>query len=221
MRTAQKRAGKPQWLLIKRDDEHARDADADTLLSGPAAEKPTARKRRASTEAARSGPRRRPRNADWPARAAALPGAKPKRAWKPLDPQLATLREAPPPGDDWLHELKWGRLPPAGRGQGRQGVTSLPQGPGLDQRLSGHRRRAGGLGVADGSFDGELIALNPKGVDDFGLLQKTIEGSADAPLRYMLFDMPSLAGSDLTAARLVDRKHLLEALLEAPIQCWH
>src|SRR5690606_41076227 len=48
------------------------------------------------------------RRVDWAARAAALPGARARpRNWKPPAPQLATLRQSPPPGDDWLHELKW------------------------------------------------------------------------------------------------------------------
>src|SRR3546814_8258588 len=66
----------------------------------------------------------------------------------------------------------------------------------------------------DASFDGELIALTPEGSDDFGLLQKVISGTAKAPLRYLLFDLPSLAGSDFAATRLEDSKDLLAELLE-------
>src|SRR5690606_25965293 len=46
-----------------------------------------------------------------------------------------------------------------------------------------------------------------------------ISGNADAPLKCMLFDMPSLAGQDLTRTRLDERKALLEELLEgaAPV----
>jgi bifunctional non-homologous end joining protein LigD len=69
------------------------------------------------------------------------------------------------------------------------------------------------LGLDDGSFDGELVALTDKGSDDFGLLQKVISGNSNAPLRYMLFDMPSLQGQDLAGTRLEDRKALLEELL--------
>ena len=35
VRTQQVRSGKPQWLLFKRDDEWARDTDADALLDDP------------------------------------------------------------------------------------------------------------------------------------------------------------------------------------------
>src|SRR5690606_3027356 len=108
VRTAQVRSGKPQWLLLKRDDAWAADLEADDLLDGKTPAKKAAKKtagKTAKKTAKRKSARRR---VDWAPRAAALPGsgAKP-RNWKPPAPQLATLRQAPPSGDDWLHELKW------------------------------------------------------------------------------------------------------------------
>jgi len=216
IRTAQQRGGKPQWLLIKRDDEYARDADADTLLDEHAAAKGAPAKKSngnataASATPAKSGRRR----VDWSARVAALTGAKAKRGWMPLAPQLATLRDVPPAGDDWLHELKWDGyrllveiVARKAKLRSRNGLNWTVDYPDIAAAIER-------FGLADGSFDGELIALDPRGRDDFGLLQKTIEGSANAPLRYMLFDMPSLAGFDLTGTRLSDRKIVLEALLD-------
>lgn len=217
IRTARQRSGKPQWLLVKRDDEYARDADADVLLVEPAATTKRAPAGKGSGNAAAAiatpaKPRRR--RVDWSARAAALAGAKAKRGWTPSDPQLATLRDAPPAGDDWLHELKWDgyRLLVeivAGKPtlRSRKALNWTADYPDIVAAIER-------FGLADGSFDGELVALDPKGGDDFSLLQKTIQGSANAPLRYMLFDMPSVAGFDLTATRLIDRKTMLEALLE-------
>jgi len=214
VRTQQVRSGKPQWLLFKRDDEWAGDVDADALLDQGAGRKEIAAPARPAT----SGAKRR--RVDWAKRAAALQGAKARpKSWKPPDPQLATLRQAPPPGDDWLHELKWdgyrmlveitGGKP---RLRSRNGLDWTPDYPDIVKAFEALR-------IPDGSFDGELIALTAKGNDDFGLLQKVISGNSDAPLKYMLFDMPSLAGQDLARTRLQDRKALLEALLEdaAPV----
>ncbi|MDG6349019.1 DNA ligase D [Luteimonas sp. 8-5] len=195
VRTAQVRSGKPQWLLLKRDDAWAADLEADDLVEGAA-------------------PARR-RRVDWKTRAAALPGARPKpRNWKPPAPQLATLRETPPAGDDWLHELKWDGyrlLVEISGGQvklrSRNGLDWTPDYPEIVKAFEAMR-------LDDASFDGELVALTPKGNDDFGLLQKVISGTAKAPLRYLLFDLPSLAGSDLAATRLEDRKALLADLLD-------
>ncbi|MCZ7010100.1 hypothetical protein, partial [Salmonella enterica] len=52
------------------------------------------------------------------------------------------------------------------------------------------------------------------GRDDFAALQRTLEGSGDALLRYVLFDVMRLARIDLTGVPLIERKRLLAALLE-------
>jgi bifunctional non-homologous end joining protein LigD len=215
VRTAQQRGGKPLWLLIKRDDEYASDSDSDAILVPTATKRAPEKKGNGNGSAAAemlAAPRRR--RIDWSARAAKLTGAKVKRGWRPLDPQLATLRTAPPAGDGWLHELKWDgyRLRAeivAGKAKlrSRNGLNWTADYPDIVTAIER-------FGLADGSFDGELIALDPQGRDDFSLLQKTIEGSANAPLRYMVFDIPSLAGVDLVSTRLIDRKTLLESLLK-------
>ncbi|MFS8064260.1 MAG: DNA ligase D [Luteimonas sp.] len=218
VRTQQVRSGKPQWLLLKRNDEYVRDAEADDLIDGADGAKS---KQAKATSAAAQKPikaiktrTRGARAVDWSARAAALAGARGKRGWAPPGPQLATLREAAPVGEGWLHELKWDgyRLlveVVAGKAslRSRNGLNWTADYP--DIAIAIER-----LGVSDASFDGELIALDPKGRDDFSLLQRTIQGSANGALRLMLFDLPSLAGSDLTRTRLIERKALLEALLK-------
>ena len=215
VRTQQVRSNKPQWLLFKRDDQWAGDLEADDLVDGGS--KPPARK---AGNGVAKAPATRKRKQDWSKRASALEGARNKpKSWKAPDPQLATLRQAPPTGDGWLHELKWDgyRLLveiAAGKVKlrSRNGLDWTPDYPDIVKAFEALR-------LDDASFDGELIALTPRGNDDFGLLQKVISGNADAPLKYMLFDMPSLAGQDLTRTRLQDRKALLESLLEgaAPV----
>ena len=230
VRTQQARGGKPQWLLIKRDDAYARDADADELMNAKeraSTERAMARKQgraaapakvakaprtRAPAPAKRATTRRR--RIDWEARAAAVPGAKRQARRTPLDPQLASLREVAPSSDDWLHELKWDgyRLlvditGGAVRLRSRNGLNWTEDYPDIVDAFET-------LGLGDASFDGELVALDPEGRDDFSLLQKTIEGSANAALRYMVFDLTSLAGYDLTGCALVDRKELLEQVLQ-------
>jgi bifunctional non-homologous end joining protein LigD len=113
VRTQQVRSGKPQWLLFKRKDEYARDAEADDLVegapvAGPKPAKATAAAKKAVKAKVKTRARTKAaRTVDWSARAAALDGARGKRGWAPPAPQLATLREAPPVGEGWLHELKW------------------------------------------------------------------------------------------------------------------
>jgi bifunctional non-homologous end joining protein LigD len=249
IRTA-KPAAKPQWLLLKRDDEYAADAEADDLVDAPAPagwkgrrpsgpEKPvgTAAKpggaksaaRKSTTAASSTAPAKatgaksaratagpspaRRRKTDWHRRAAALDGARPLRGDTGFAPQLATLRGSPPTGDHWLHELKWdgyrllARIDDGkARLRSRNGLDWTADYPEIVVALEG-------LGVASASLDGELIALDAQGRNSFSALQRTIEGTANATLRYVVFDLPSLAGIDLTGTRLDARKALLEELL--------
>ncbi|MGH8085692.1 MAG: DNA ligase D [Lysobacter sp.] len=227
VRTA-KAASKPQWLLIKRDDAFAADLESDDLVealtptgwkgrrpSGPAKPAKAAKKSAAAlakkTPAKKSSARRR--RIDWRARAQALDGAKPLRGSTEIGPQLATLRQAPPAGDDWLHELKWDGYRLLARID--NGKATLRSRNGLDWSADYPEIVAAleALGVDDASVDGELIALDAKGRNCFSALQRTIEGSANATLRYVVFDLPTLAGINLADTRLDARKALLEALL--------
>jgi bifunctional non-homologous end joining protein LigD len=230
VRTA-KPASKPQWLLIKRDDGHAADMEADDMVeaptpkgwkgrrpSGPARPKQPTKAAKAArrTAAGKSSPRkssRSGRRVDWRARAQALDGARPLRGGTAIDPQLATLREAPPAGDGWLHELKWDGYRLLARIDG--GRATLRSRNGLDWTADYPEivDALESLGVDEASLDGELIALDAKGRNCFSALQRTIEGSASATLRYVVFDLPTLAGIDLAGTRLEARKALLESLL--------
>ena len=232
--------GKPQWLLIKRNDEYAADVEADDLVEvepGPessaatrrvwdsiegelvvpkTAAKPHATSSRATTKAPPKNARRKPRRSDatWKKRALALEGAKPRPFPPGFKPELATLREHAPRGDDWLHEVKWdgyrmladlvdGKV----KLRSRNDLDWTPDFPEIVEAIEA-------LPVSDARLDGELVALGPEGVSDFALLQRTLQGRSNASLRYMLFDMPGIAGVDLSHAALVDRKALLESLLE-------
>jgi bifunctional non-homologous end joining protein LigD len=62
-------------------------------------------------------------------------------------------------------------------------------------------------------IDGEIVALDKKGVSSFQLLQ-TIEIGERPPLYFYAFDLLRLNGKDLRKQPLVDRKALLERLLK-------
>jgi bifunctional non-homologous end joining protein LigD len=57
-------------------------------------------------------------------------------------------------------------------------------------------------------IDSELMALDPEGRPSFNLLQN--HGSAKTPLIYYAFDIPVLAGKDVTGETLEARRRLLE-----------
>ncbi|HYM87250.1 MAG TPA: DNA polymerase ligase N-terminal domain-containing protein, partial [Pseudoxanthomonas sp.] len=99
------RGKQKQWLLIKRDDEFVADVDADELVAG--------KKKAPAATALRSGTDRSPRGAApgaakrWSQRAMKIDGARKGDYPAGFSPQLASSRELPPAGAEWLHEVKW------------------------------------------------------------------------------------------------------------------
>ena len=69
------------------------------------------------------------------------------------------------------------------------------------------------LGLESGALDGELIAATGT-KQDFNLLQSTLSGERLGKLFYALFDVLHLNGVDVSGAPLLERKELLQELLE-------
>ena len=204
-----KDTGKPQWLLFKRDDDHAADLEADDLVDRQAPRK-LAAVRPAPRKPAAVGASR-----GWASRARALAGAKPAAGKIPFTPQLCSSRQAAPRGEDWLHEIKWDgyRL----LAELDAGKVSLRTRNGLDwtEKFPEIAGAIAGLPVDHATLDGELVALDGRGRSDFSALQRALKAHETGALRYLVFDLPRLAGTDLSASRLIERKQLLESLLDS------
>ncbi|WP_305805141.1 DNA ligase D [Stenotrophomonas sp. YIM B06876] len=214
----------PQWLLFKDDDAYAGKMEADDLLgdvSAPPAEdlqragagKPV-KKHLSTVPVAKQG-----RRTDWARKALALSNARKRPAPQgPFQPQLATLVDTPPSGDQWLHEIKWDGyriLATIAEGQvrlwSRNGLPWTHKIPEIQDALAA-------LGLKSGALDGELIAGRGSR-QDFNLLQATLSGERQARLSYALFDLLHINGVDIADAPLLQRKALLQQLLKDPP--WH
>src|SRR5690348_8917934 len=198
----------PAWFLIKAKDAFAGDVEADDLLdakmthSTRAAAKTPATKAAAKKSTARKKPipqeKKTPR-ARLARAAAALAGARAAPASSDFfKPELARLRESPPKGEQWLHEVKWdGYRILAAIADGELNLWSRNALP-WNHRLPDIAQSLASLGLHSARLDGELIALDAHGHSDFNALQQTLSGEAQLPLVYMLFDLPYLEGSDLS-----------------------
>ncbi|WP_295571392.1 DNA ligase D [uncultured Stenotrophomonas sp.] len=208
VRTAMK-GRQVQWLLIKRDDAEARDAEADDLAEGAMQVRSTGRT--PAKKAARSGPRKA--DARWHARALKLAGARDHPYPRGFKPQLTHHRGAAPDGDGWLHEIKWDgyRL----LADLHEGEVKLRSRNGLDwtRDFPEVAEAVRALPVRDARLDGELVVLDAQGRSDFTALQRVIDGSSKQPLRYIVFDLPGVAGVDISRTPLVQRKALLKDLI--------
>ena len=192
-----KEARKAQWLLFKRDDDYAMDAEADDLLA------PTKKK----TAKSKVGDQR------WKKRAMAIAGAQPGPFPTPFSPQLCNAGKSPPRSDEWLQEIKWDGYRLLAELDG--GRVRLRTRGGLDWtgKFPEIARAIESLPVGNACMDGELVALDEKGRSDFSRLQHALKALDSGKLSYLVFDLPGLADVDLSRAALVDRKNLLEKLL--------
>jgi bifunctional non-homologous end joining protein LigD len=195
---------KRAWLLIKERDQAA-DPGRDIL-----AERPESVKSRLRVEelVAPPPPARRRR-----LRPATLPGAVRARMPDRVQPQLATPAAEPPSGADWLHEIKLDGYRTLAYRTGAD-VRLLTRG-GLDwtHRYGDLPEAIAALPCRDAVLDGEIVALDAKGVSHFAALQDALSRGAGHGLVFFAFDLIHLDGWNLTAAPLERRKALLRDLL--------
>jgi len=210
------------WFLMKARDSFACDLEADQLMdarmiaSTKKAAKSTGAKvwAKKSTAHARALAKKTAPRARLAKSASTLTGA--RRAAASFDyfkPELAQLRDTPPQGDEWLHEVKWDGyriLTAIADGEVRLwSRNALP----WNNKLPDILQAVEALGLQSAQMDGELIAMDAKGHSDFNGLQQTLAGEAQFSLVYMLFDLPYFEHFDLTRVNLSERKALLQRLL--------
>jgi bifunctional non-homologous end joining protein LigD len=127
-----------------------------------------------------------------------------------IEPELATLIEAPFDDDDWLFEIKWdgfravttidaeGRVRMLSR-NGKDFVARFPELASIGKNF-----RAPPLVV-----DGEIVAFDEEGRSSFQRLQN----GANAKITYVVFDAIYAEGRDLRHEPLETRKEILRRLV--------
>jgi bifunctional non-homologous end joining protein LigD len=211
--------GRENWLLIKeRDDE---TAAADALTGGTARSVRTGRTMRQIAEdtppeeasgggqgARESGPSKA---GDKGGRRAAGPRKRSRNAPAFRKPQLATLVDEAPQGEEWWHETKFdGYRALAALGKG--GVTLYTRnGKDWTDRFAALAGGFDGIACDAALIDGEVMAAKVEG-SAFSSLQRAL--SEGGGLVYFAFDLLELDGQDLTARPLAERRGLLAGLME-------
>ncbi len=202
---------KENWLLIKERDEAARsgdEADITDLRPESVGEHTPQGKTRSS------GASKTARHADDdPADPPRLAGAVETRMPEHIRPQLATLIEQAPEGDEWLSEVKF---------DGYRALCCIDQAHARLYTRTGHdwtgkwsfvAQVAARLPVEQAWLDGEIVAVAEDGSISFQALQNAAHKGAPARLAYYVFDLVYLNGYDLSGVPLLARKNTLKALL--------
>ena len=194
-----------QWLLIRGGEDMrpvSRKLDDTSALSGK-----SMKELAKGDRVWRSGPAGASRSASRSANPAPLPEF--------IEPMQAMLAESPPRGE-WLYEIKF------------DGFRAIALRGGPEARLlSRNEKDFGGkfpevlesiseLSVRDAVIDGEIVALDDKGISSFQLLQAFELGRKRPPIFYYAFDLLRLDGKDLRERPLSERKEMLGKLLKNP-----
>jgi DNA ligase D-like protein (predicted ligase)/DNA ligase D-like protein (predicted polymerase)/DNA ligase D-like protein (predicted 3'-phosphoesterase) len=232
------------WLLIKHRDEFARPGDHDRVLeedrsvaSGRPMEQIKEGKGRSPKPfmLAKGGRAKSQADAVWhsnkgEAEKAAAQDSKrgargaaerervePKRLRGHIPafvaPQLAKLVDHPPNGDSWGHELKLDGYRLLLRVE--DGKATLKTRTGLDWTTKFSEIAASAQSLPDCMLDGEVCALNDRGVPSFSALQAALSEEKTEKLVFFVFDMLFAEHEDLRAMPLSDRKERLQELLDS------
>jgi bifunctional non-homologous end joining protein LigD len=224
-----------QWLLFKAQDEAARPGDT-TLLekenksvqSGRDLPEIAASKRAVWTpkkraSSAQTPAKKRAKGTQAPApeatagltpKASGVQGAKRAPLPRKIEPELATLVGETPTDANFVHEVKFDGYRVLARIDHQQVQLFTRNGEDWTVRMPSLAQALAKLTVTCALLDGELVALDAKGLSDFQLLQNSFSGKTRAPLAYYAFDLLHLDGFDLRAAPLLARKAKLKELLD-------
>jgi bifunctional non-homologous end joining protein LigD len=231
MRNDREGGKKANWLLIKKQDAGAASVQrSDALLaedrsvaSGramaeiaagegrPPTPFITARQPLAATAKAPRANSAEQKISAGRARRARAPGKQKSAMPEFVEPQLARLVERPPAGSDWAHEIKFDGYRLQLRVENHHVEIRTRQGLDWTERFAKLAELASEL--PDCLLDGELVALNAKGIPSFAALQAALSDRRTNSLVLFVFDLLYLKGSDLRASPLAERKRQLRALL--------
>lgn len=204
-----------EWLLIKRDDEHARpesEFDVKEQLNLSVKTGRTMDQIASERDAVWSGTEglKEPSPLPDPAE---VEGAKKAKFPEKIAPMLASPRTEPPTGEGWVHEVKF---------DGYRMLCAINNGDVSLLTRRGHdwthrfpliAGAASRLGLSSAILDGEVVVLDETGLSDFQALQNVMKDRARGEPVFLIFDLIHLQGYDLTSAPLLERKRLLRAVL--------
>jgi bifunctional non-homologous end joining protein LigD len=183
---------KDNWLLLKERDEFAKSSDGISGFNT------SIRTGRTIEEIERGAAARLERN-----------------PFSSAEVQLCKLVSSVPEGEDWLYELKYDgyrilAYVEAGKARlmTRNGIDYTQKFKGAAAALTGW---AAGRAMV---LDGEMTVTDASGKTDFQALQSYLKNPAKQNLCYIIFDLLAYQGEDLRSRPLIQRKELLETLMQ-------
>lgn len=208
MHSREKDKGRNNWLLIKHKDKIAREGKGDGLLN----------KHNTSVVSGRTMEKiASDSSSTWQSKAETRKKTKSKPLPGFIAPELATLVDTMPEGEEWVHEIKFDGYRILAYIQ--DGNVRMYTRTGQDWTHKFHPladvlRK---MPVQNAIIDGEVIALNDEGISSFTLLQEALSKGKTGELSYYVFDLLYLNGKNITHLPLLERKKKLKPLITAKL----
>jgi bifunctional non-homologous end joining protein LigD len=221
---------KPQWLLIKEHDSHEHTEDEPEIAGQQPDSVATGRSmEQIASDADHAWKSNRPEKNEPKAASAPRPATKqptPKKfAWDDkaypkeklpsfIPPQLAYQNDEPIDQSGWIHELKLDGYRIQARKSGSK--VELLTRTGLDwtHRMPAIAAEIAALPAESAILDGEVVVLEENGSTSFAQLQAAFREGEKHMLTYFVFDLLHCDGCNLRNAGLVERKKLLDQILQ-------
>lgn len=133
-------------------------------------------------------------------------------------PQLATLVDAVPAGNGWMHEIKFDGYRALVACAGSEVRVYTRKGLDWSDKFAPLVAQLAALDLPPCLIDGEIVAYDAEGNPDFSALQTVLKRGHGSQkdsdkLAFHAFDLLELDGKDLAALPNIERKERLEALL--------
>jgi bifunctional non-homologous end joining protein LigD len=129
-----------------------------------------------------------------------------------IEPQLCRLVDRPPPGEGWGHEVKFDGYRMQLRVADGEGVLKSRKALDWTHKFGAIAETASAL--PDCIIDGEVVAIDRRGMSDFSGLQAALSAGETDELIFFVFDLLFLEGEDFRPFTVRERKERLESLLE-------
>jgi bifunctional non-homologous end joining protein LigD len=212
-----RKSDKHNWLLLKRHDRpEAERKTSRTKARGSAGTSEVRRTSGTSKGRPPSGTAKgRLRGNRTPPDPEGVAGARRAALPKKPSPQLATPVTRPPDGAGWIFEPKLDGYRVLCRIDAGDVTVLTRRGNDWTQEFAAIATAAKELPCRSALIDGEAVVFDAHGVTSFQRLQNALKGDS-SQIVLVAFDLLHLDGWDLTRAPLLERKRLLEQLLEEP-----
>ena len=180
-----------QWLLIKKNDDFSSDLDYDAEDFSPSSE----------TE-------KKPE-----------PKVKTLQPTDAIKPMLATATKKIFNDPEWIYEIKWDGYRMIANIQ--DGDVDLHSRNGINYNAKFSRLVRDLRQISHNVIlDGEVVVVNKKGIPDFQKLQNYDENTL-GELRFYVFDMLFLNGHNMMQLPLLQRKSLIEEVIEGTYHTYY